>query len=100
MRNRYLHAIAALAATVVLSRAAFSQTGSPPGSKAGAKTGTQTTPAPDAKNANQAIYSGTHHEGSVPPHDISGVWMISEDFRFSPTHEPRAASFSRGPWRS
>lgn len=46
-------------------------------------------PAPtDAKSANEAIYSGNHHEGSVPHHDLSGVWMVSENFRFSPTHEP------------
>jgi len=92
MRNRYLHKIAALAAMLVLSGPAFSQTGS----SAGSKTATQTTPAPDARSANQAIYSGTHHAGSVPPHDIAGVWMISEDFRFSPTHEP-PSSFLQ-PW--
>jgi hypothetical protein len=50
----------------------------------------------DAKSANQAIYSGTHHEGTVPHHDVSGVWMISEDFRFSPIHEP-PSSFLQ-PW--
>jgi hypothetical protein len=56
----------------------------------------QTSAPPDAKARNQAIYSGTHHEGAVPHHDISGVWMISEDFRFSPTHEP-PSSFLQ-PW--
>lgn len=42
----------------------------------------------DAKKANEAIYSGKHHEGAVPPHDLSGVWMVGENFRFSPIHEP------------
>jgi hypothetical protein len=42
----------------------------------------------DAKKANEAIYSGKHHEGSAAPHDLSGVWMVSENFRFSPIHEP------------
>ena len=54
-------------------------------------------PAPtDAKSANEAIYSGKHHEGAVPPHDLSGVWMVSENFRFSPIHEP-PSSFLQ-PW--
>jgi len=71
MRSRFLTSIVALAALFAFSRAIFAQT----------------TPSPDPKAANQAIYSGKHHEGSVPPHDISGVWMVSEDFRFSPIHE-------------
>jgi hypothetical protein len=50
----------------------------------------------DAKSANEAIYSGKHHEGSVPPHELSGVWMVSENFRFSPIHEP-PSSFLQ-PW--
>ena len=47
----------------------------------------QNAPTIDPKAANQAIYSGKHHEGSVKAHDLSGVWMVSEDFRFSPIHE-------------
>lgn len=47
----------------------------------------QASAPPNAKSANEAIYSGKHHEGSVPPHDLSGVWMVSENFRFSPIHE-------------
>ena len=50
----------------------------------------------DPKAANQAIYSGKHHEGSLNPHDLSGVWMVSEDFRFSPIHE-EPGSFLQ-PW--
>jgi hypothetical protein len=76
MCNRFLSAIVALVVVLVLSPASFAQT--------------------DAKAANQAIYSGKHHEGSVPPHDLSGVWMVSEDYRFSPIHEP-PSSFLQ-PW--
>ena len=47
----------------------------------------QSTAAPDAKKANEAIYSGTHHKGSVPPHDFSGVWMAPDSSRFAPVHE-------------
>jgi hypothetical protein len=56
----------------------------------------QVPAAPDAKSANAAIYSGKRHEGEVPPHDLSGVWMVTGDFRFSPIHEP-PASFLQ-PW--
>jgi hypothetical protein len=76
MCNRFLSAIVALVVVLVFSPASFAQT--------------------DAKAANQAIYSGKHHEGSVPSHDLSGVWMASEDFRFSPIHEP-PSSFLQ-PW--
>src|SRR6202051_1239430 len=72
MRDRFLTSILALLTLLALSRALFAQT---------------TAPA-DPKAANQAIYSGKHHEGSLTPHDLSGVWMVSEDFRFSPIHEP------------
>jgi hypothetical protein len=50
----------------------------------------------DAKTAQQAIYSGKPHEGVVSPHDLSGVWMIRQDARFSPTHEPPSAFLQ--PW--
>jgi hypothetical protein len=76
MRNRFLSAIFVLAAVLAFSRVSFAQI--------------------DPKAANQAIYSGKHHEGSVKPHDLSGVWMVSENFRFSPIHE-QPASFLQ-PW--
>jgi hypothetical protein len=76
MRNRFLSAIFVLAAVLVFSRVSIAQI--------------------DPKAANQAIYSGKHHEGSVKPHDLSGVWMVSENFRFSPIHE-QPASFLQ-PW--
>src|SRR5579872_1586871 len=47
----------------------------------------QVQAAPDAKKANAAIYSGTHHEGKVPPHDFSGVWMAPDAFRVSRINE-------------
>ena len=72
MRHRFLSSIVALVAVLCFSPAVFAQT----------------PPPTDAKNANEAIYSGKHHEGSVPPHDLSGVWMVTENFRFSPIHEP------------
>jgi hypothetical protein len=72
MRHRFLSSIIALVAVPCFSLTIFSQA---PDSG-------------DAKGANEAIYSGKHHEGSVPPHDFSGVWMVSENFRFSPIHEP------------
>ena len=31
----------------------------------------------DTKTAAKEIYSGKHHEGTVQPHDLSGVWMAS-----------------------
>lgn len=68
MPKRILSSVVAVAAVLALPRASFAQT--------------------DPKAAQQAIYSGKHHEGPVPPHDLSGVWMIRQDFRFSPTHEP------------
>jgi len=76
MRNRFLSAILVLAAVLAFSRVSIAQI--------------------DPKAANQAIYSGKHHEGSVKPHDLSGVWMVSENFRFSPIHE-QPASFLQ-PW--
>jgi hypothetical protein len=80
MHHRFPSSIVALVAVLCFSLAIFAQ-----------------APAPtDAKSANEAIYSGKHHEGSVPPHDLSGVWMVSENFRFSPIHEP-ANSFLQ-PW--
>jgi hypothetical protein len=84
MRNRFLNSIVVLVAVLAFSRAIFAQTV--------AQIGTQT----DAKTAAKAIYAGKHHEGSVPSHDISGVWMVSEDFRFSPIHE-RPNTFLQ-PW--
>lgn len=80
MRHRFLSSIVALVAGLGFAPAIFAQTAAPP----------------DAKSANEAIYSGKHHEGSAPPHDISGVWMVSENFRFSPIHEP-PSSFLQ-PW--
>ena len=72
MRHRFLSSILVLVAVLCYSLAIFAQ-----------------APAPtNAKSANEAIYSGKHHEGSVSPHDLSGVWMVSENFRFSPIHEP------------
>src|SRR4029077_5481105 len=56
----------------------------------------QTQAAPDAKKANEAIYSGTHHEGKVPPHDFSGVWMAPDAFRVLRINE-QANSFLQ-PW--
>jgi len=76
MRNRFLSVVFVLAAVLVVSRVSIAQI--------------------DPKAANQAIYSGKHHEGSVKPHDLSGVWMVSENFRFSPIHE-QPASFLQ-PW--
>jgi hypothetical protein len=72
MRHRFLSSIVALASVLCLSLATFAQAPT----------------APDAKSANEAIYSGKHHEGSVSPHDLSGVWMVGGDFRFLPIHEP------------
>ncbi len=68
MRKRFLNSVVALVVTLAFARAIFAQT--------------------DAKTAAQAIYAGKHHEGVVEPHDISGVWMVSANFRSSPTHEP------------
>ena len=65
MRHRFLSAIVALPAVLCFSLATFAQAPAPP----------------DAKSANEAIYSGKHHEGSVPPHDLSGVWMVSDKFQ-------------------
>jgi len=80
MRHRFLSSILSLVAVLCFSLASFAQ-----------------APAPtDAKSANEAIYSGKRHEGAVPPHDLSGVWMVSENFRFSPIHEP-PSSFLQ-PW--
>jgi hypothetical protein len=80
MRHRFLGSIAALVAVPCFSLAAFAQAPA----------------APDAKSANEAIYLGKHHEGSVTPHDLSGVWMVGDNFRFSPIHEP-PTSFLQ-PW--
>ena len=76
MGNRFWSSAFALAALLAFPCAALAQT--------------------DAKTAQQAIYSGKHHEGAVPPHDLSGVWMIRQDARFSPTHEPPSAFLQ--PW--
>ena len=80
MRHRFMGAIVALAAVLCLSRAAFAQAPA----------------APDAKSANEAIYSGKHHDGSVSPRDFSGVWMAPDNFRSAPIHEP-PSSFLQ-PW--
>ncbi len=71
MRHRFLNLIAVLAAMTCFSVAMHAQA--------------QATP--DAKKANAAIYSGSHHDGAVPPHDFSGVWMAPDAFRFAPVHE-------------
>lgn len=76
MRNRFAISVVALVALPAFSSASYAQT--------------------DAKTAAKAIYAGKRHEGSVPPHDISGVWMVGEDFRFSPIHEPPDAFLQ--PW--
>ena len=34
----------------------------------------------NTKTAAKEIYSGKHHEGTVQPHDLSGVWMASAGF--------------------
>ena len=80
MRHRFVNSILAVMAVLSFSLAAFAQA----------------PPAADPKGANQAIYSGKHHEGSVPHRDLSGVWMVAENFRFTPIHEP-PASFLQ-PW--
>jgi hypothetical protein len=80
MRHPFLSSIVALVAVLFSSLATFAQAPA----------------AADPKSANQAIYSGKHHEGSAPPHDLSGIWMVAEGFRFSPIHEP-PASFLQ-PW--
>jgi hypothetical protein len=72
MRHRFLSSIFALAAVLCFPLAISAQAPSPT----------------DAKSANEAIYSGKHHEGAVPSHELSGVWMVSENLRFSPIHEP------------
>jgi hypothetical protein len=72
MRHRFLSSILALVAVLCYSLTIFAQASAPT----------------NAKSANEAIYSGKHHEGTVAPHDLSGVWMVSENFRFSPIHEP------------
>lgn len=71
MPHRFLSSIIAPVAVLCFPLAVFAQAQAPG----------------DAKKANEAIYSGKHHEGAVPPHDLSGVWMVSENFRFSPIHE-------------
>lgn len=71
MRYRFLSSIAALIVLPCVSIAMRAQTPA----------------APDAKKANEAIYSGTHHEGKVTPHDFSGVWMAPDKYRFAPIHE-------------
>ena len=68
MCNRFWSSTVALAALLAFPCVTFGQT--------------------DPKTAQQAIYSGKHHEGAVSAHDLSGVWMIRQDARFSPTHEP------------
>jgi len=65
MRHRFLIAIAAFVAFPAFPAATHAQA--------------QATP--DSKKANEAIYSGTHHQGKVPPHDFSGVWMAPDAFR-------------------
>ena len=72
MRGRFLSSIVAPVAVLCFSLAAFAQAPS----------------SADSKAANQAVYQGKHHEGSVPPHDLSGIWMVTGDFRFLPIHEP------------
>ncbi|MGA7793691.1 MAG: hypothetical protein WCA19_11685 [Candidatus Acidiferrales bacterium] len=72
MRHRFLSSILVLVAVLCYSLTIFAQASAPT----------------NAKSANEAIYSGKHHEGLVSPHDLSGVWMVSENFRFSPIHEP------------
>ena len=71
MRHPFLITIAALAALPGFSMAARAQAQA----------------APDAKKANEAIYSGTHHAGQVPPHDFSGVWMAPNAYRSVAIHE-------------
>jgi hypothetical protein len=71
-----------LIALLSFSAATLAQSNTKASGQSDAKSAT-----PDPKALNQAIYSGKHHEGSVKPHDLSGVWMVSEDFRFSPIHE-------------
>jgi hypothetical protein len=77
MGNRFLSSIVVLMAVLAFSRGIFAQT--------------------DAKTAAQAIYAGKHHEGSVPPHDISGVWMIGTDFRSSQHINEPPSTFLQ-PW--
>lgn len=79
MRDRVFASFIGLVALVAFSQATFAQNS--------AQSDTRSAAPPDAKAANQAIYSGKHHDGTVPPHNLSGVWMVSENFRFSPVHE-------------
>jgi hypothetical protein len=72
MRNRIVSGIVVLTGVLLFSCAGFSQTSAQTSGKTG-QAETKSAPAPDAKAANQAIYSGKHHEGSVKPHDLSGV---------------------------
>ena len=89
MRYRFRSSIIALVAVLACSRVVFAQTNA----KTDAKTDAQT----NAKTANQAIYAGQHHDGAVPPHDISGVWMASAGFESSSRiHEPPATFLQ--PW--
>jgi hypothetical protein len=77
MGNRFLSVIVALAAVLAFSCAGFAQT--------------------DPKTLNQAIYSGQHHEGSVPPHDISGIWMAAAGFESASRIHESPESFLQ-PW--
>jgi hypothetical protein len=78
--RRFLISIFALVAVLTFSSAELAQT-----------TGTQSA------ESKSAVFTGTHHEGSVPPHDISGVWMISPGRNSSARfHEP-PSSFLQ-PW--
>jgi hypothetical protein len=85
MRNRCLSSIIALVAMLALSPVIFAQNDA------------QTDAKTDAKTANQAIYVGEHHNGPVPQHDISGVWMASAGFESaSRIHEPPSTFLQ--PW--
>lgn len=77
MCNRFLSSIFALLAVLAFSPTLIAQT--------------------DAKDAAQAIYAGKHHEGSVSPHDISGVWMAAVGFESASRIHEQPATFLQ-PW--
>jgi hypothetical protein len=80
MSDRFLSSVVVLLAVLTLSSAALAQT-----------TATQSA------ESKSTVFTGTHHEGSVPHHDISGVWMISPGGNSSTSfHEP-PSSFLQ-PW--
>ena len=78
--RRFVNSFLALMAVLTFSPAGLAQT-----------TATQSA------ESKSVLFTGAHHEGSVPHHDISGVWMISPGRNSSARfHEP-PSSFLQ-PW--